>query len=311
MMGKQLTVIIPTYNRCQDVCKNVLFLDQCITNSGLSDDVKVIVSDNHSDDDTYKSLTELKKSISNDFEFRTQLKNIGGTFNSRSVLKDVQTSYAMLLGDDDFLDKDYLRIVIDAINNDSDIAAIFPNFHSNLSNNCRDDIVEDKIYEAGTKALGLMFKAHQMSGLVFKTEGVLETLFKKKGENRYYQVYCMGYNMLRGKTLHITRNPMCVNDTNKKFWTYGNDGLWDDMLLNIRLLDLAEPERRRLERYYLLHYSWSVVPRFVKNPINFVKAIAGLKNMTTSTKWVVLPYMFMSCCLIFYRKKIRKVGKVK
>ena len=216
-MGKQLTVIIPTYNRCQDVCKNVLFLDQCITNSGLSDDVKVIVSDNHSDDDTYRSLTELKKSISNDFEFRTQLKNIGGTFNSRSVLKDVQTPYAMLLGDDDFLDKDYLRIVIDAINNDSDIAAIFPNFHSNLSNNCRDDIVEDKIYEAGTKALGLMFKAHQMSGLVFKTEGVLESLFKKKGENRYYQVYCMGYNMLRGKTLHITRNPMCVNDTNKKF----------------------------------------------------------------------------------------------
>lgn len=80
-MGKQLTVIIPTYNRCKDVCKNVLFLDQCITNSGLSDDVKVIVSDNHSDDDTYKSLTELKKSISNDFEFRTQFKNIGGTFN--------------------------------------------------------------------------------------------------------------------------------------------------------------------------------------------------------------------------------------
>ncbi|MCD7812310.1 MAG: glycosyltransferase family 2 protein [Ruminococcus sp.] len=310
-MNEILTIIIPTYNRCSDVCKQTKYLDECITEYGLENKIKVVVTDNHSEDGTYVTLLQLQPQIKNQFEFRTQEKNIGGTYNSRSVLKTVETPYTMLLGDDDFLDKQYLNIVIDYIERDAEITAIFPNFHSNTSKNCRDGITEDRIYEPGTKNLGMMFKAHQMSGLVFKTEGVLDTLFAMHGENRYYQVYCMGFNMLRGKAVHITRCPMCVNDTNKKYWSYGNDSLWDDMFLNIRLLDISEKTRKEMERYYLLNYSWSVFPRFLKHPIVFMKSIASLENMTKGTKRLVIPYMIGSSFLIVYRKKIKKVGKVK
>lgn len=310
-MDSLLTVIIPTYNRKNDVCMNALYLDKCIRKYNLDEKVKVIISDNHSEDGTFQGLLEIKPQLKSNFEFRIQDSNLGGTFNSRSVLKTVTTPFSMLLGDDDILDEEYLSIVIDYIEKNKDIAAIFPNFHSNISNNCRDDIAEDRIYDKGTKNLEMMFKAHQMSGLVFKTDSVLDTLFAKHGENRYYQVFCLGFNMLRGKTVHITRNPMTVNDTNKKFWSYGNDCLWDDMLLNIRLLDIPNSEIRRLERHYISHYAWSAVPRLLKHPIKFLKAVSGLKNMSASTKALVLPMMFVSCIRIVYQKRIKKVGKVK
>lgn len=310
-MDKLLTIIIPTYNRKADVCKNILFLDNCIYKYGLVEKVSVIVSDNHSEDGTYEELLKLQDRLKCDFEFRTQEKNIGGTFNSRSVLKEVSTPFAMLLGDDDFLDEEYLSIVLGYIENRKTVTAIFPNFHSNIRDSCRDDITEDRIYEKGVKNLGMMFKAHQMSGIVFKVEGVLKTLFAKHGENRYYQVYCLGYNMLRGEAVHITRNPMTVNDTNKKFWSYGNDGLWDDMLLNVRLLELSEYDIRRLERFYLVNYSWSSAAKLVIHPIRFLRGVYGLKNMTISSKVLLLPLMVISCIKIVYQKKIKKVGQVK
>lgn len=307
--NKLLTIVIPTYNRCEDVCKNVRFLDECITKYKLGEKIYVIVSDNHSDDGTYNALKELSRDLKNDISFRCQEKNIGGTFNSRSVLKDVITPYAMLLGDDDFLDEAYLDIVINYLENNKEISAIVPNFHSNLSNNCRDNIREDRFYAKGSQHLGLMFKAHQMSGLVFRVDGVLDTLFAKHGENRYYQVFCVGFNMMRGTAVHITRNPMCVNDTNKKFWSYGNDGLWDDMFLNIRLLDLKNKDRKRIERYYLKNYSWSCIPKFARHPVSSMKMVAGLHNMTNGTKWMVPFLMVYSGFKIVYTKKIRKVGR--
>ncbi len=307
-MKDLLTIVIPTYNRKVDICRQVRHLDQCITTNGLKDLVLVIVSDNHSEDDTYSSLLELQDKLNSRFEFRTQEKNIGGTYNSRSVLRDVVTPYAMLLGDDDFLDIGYLSIVMEYLISDKMITAIIPNFHSNTSKNCRDSITEDKIYKQGIESVGLMFKAHQMSGIVFKVDQVLETLFAKNGENRYYQTFCIGFNILRGNAVHITRCPLCVNDTNEKFWSYGNDGLWDDMFMNIRILDINPVERRRLERYYLLNYSWSKIPRFIKHPIEFMKSVINLQNMTTYTKWLVIPCLFVSGIVIAYRKKIRRDG---
>lgn len=306
---KILTIVIPTYNRCEEVCKNISLLNDCITKNNLSDRIKIIVSDNHSEDDTYNKLLSLKNQYSIDLECKRQEKNIGGTNNSRSIMRILDTPYALLLGDDDYLDERYLPLVIKYLERRKDISAIIPNFHTNLNNNCRDAIVEDRLYKKGINNIGLMFKAHQMSGLVFKMDGVMETLYERNGENEYYQTFCIGYNILRGTTVHITRFPVCVNTTNKKFWSYGKNGLWDDMFLNIKILELPYKERMMTERYYLLNYSWTYVLRFFKNPIDFVRSINGLKNMTDTTKRIVIPLMFCSVIKIIYKKRIKKEGK--
>lgn len=306
---KILTIVIPTFNRKKDICKNILLLNECIEKKQLQDKIKIIVSDNHSEDGTYEELLKIKKIINADLECIEQKENIGGTNNSRAILRNCLTPYVMLLGDDDYLHDNYLPTVINYIESNNDITAIIPNFYTNRSVNCRDSICEDKLYKKGTKYLELMFKAHQMSGLVFKTEGVMNTLYTRKGENEYYQVFCIGYNILRGTTVHITRYPVCVNTTNSKYWSYGKNGLWDDMFLNIRLLRLPMSVRKKLERYYLINYSWTYAIRFIQHPVNFCKSIISLNNMTNSTKIIAIPLLFYSVLRIIYQKKIKKVGK--
>ncbi|MDD6824936.1 MAG: glycosyltransferase [Oscillospiraceae bacterium] len=307
---KILTIIIPTYNRRADVCKNILMLNDNITKYNLQDKIKIIVSDNHSEDGTFAELLKIKNKIKIDLECIEQKQNIGGTNNSRFILKSVKTEFALLLGDDDYLDEKYLSIVVDYLEKRDDITAIVPNFYSNLSKNCRDDIGEDVFLHQGVNNLPLMFKAHQMSGLVFKVENVLSTLYERNGENEYYQAFCIGFNILRGTSIYITRNPVCVNVTNKKFWTYGKAGLWDDMFLNIKILQLTDKDRKKIERNYLYYYSWAEIPRLIKSPVQFMKNVFLMNNMTYSTKCLVLPLMFCSGIGILYRKKIKKLGKL-
>ena len=106
-MDKVLTICIPTYNRANK-------LNECLTrifSLAKSEEVEVIISDNASSDNTQevaKSWMKKHKNVS----YQRQEKNMGPDVNFDSVLRKVQTKYALLLGDDDLLPEGFLEYYI-------------------------------------------------------------------------------------------------------------------------------------------------------------------------------------------------------
>lgn len=94
-----LTIGIPTYNRSK-------YLDRCLgaimDDIGNDDDIEVLVSDNHSVDDTPDILDKYKKQYSNLRVIRQEY-NIGATHNYECIWDNAAGEYVNLIGDDDYI----------------------------------------------------------------------------------------------------------------------------------------------------------------------------------------------------------------
>lgn len=104
-----VTVGIPTYNRALLVARAI--------DSALAQDypqLEIIVSDNASTDGTAEACREC---AARDSRLRCvrQLHNIGATRNFEEVLRLASGEYFMWLGDDDWIDPDYVRLCLGAL----------------------------------------------------------------------------------------------------------------------------------------------------------------------------------------------------
>jgi glycosyltransferase involved in cell wall biosynthesis len=99
----ELTVIIPTYNRSDLLLKAI---ESCVAQDDSRFDL--IIIDNHSDDNTAELLKSFKlnhdwaKIIEND-------ENVGAGKSIQRALDSVNTEWATILCDDDFLDHSFVR----------------------------------------------------------------------------------------------------------------------------------------------------------------------------------------------------------
>lgn len=96
--SKQLSIFIPTYNRC-DLLKDAL---NSLIHEAYKYNISIIISDNNSIDDTENMVNEFKNKYKNIFYSKNE-KNVGIDKNMLSVLKLVKTKYCFMLGDDDLL----------------------------------------------------------------------------------------------------------------------------------------------------------------------------------------------------------------
>jgi acetyltransferase-like isoleucine patch superfamily enzyme/glycosyltransferase involved in cell wall biosynthesis len=97
-MSKLLTIVIPTYNRCEYLRQLVPALWSEV--SACRDQVDIIVSDNASTDDTAVAMATLQEEGC-EFRYLRRPFNIGMDGNFTETLVMVQTRYCWLLGDDD------------------------------------------------------------------------------------------------------------------------------------------------------------------------------------------------------------------
>ena len=110
-----LSICIPTYNRCSFLMKNLhYFLER------NSSEIEVVISDNASTDDTYQCVTQLieERQLSNFRYYRNDV-NIGPDANFSKVLELSEGNYSLLLGDDDFLQPDFLNVLLPFIKENS------------------------------------------------------------------------------------------------------------------------------------------------------------------------------------------------
>lgn len=127
-MKKNLSILVPTYNRIISLKNNIKKLENIITNLNIQKYVKVIISDNFSEDHTYLEIKKIIRTLNIDVELYQQIENIGLEKNALFTLKKSKSDFSMFLGDDDYISEEFLHKVFQYIQN-SEVTCILPNFY--------------------------------------------------------------------------------------------------------------------------------------------------------------------------------------
>lgn len=260
-----LSICIPTYNRSEDLIKNLQILENQILNNRLERKVDIIVSDNNSTDDTKAKLLAFAEKTHVNITTLFQKKNTGAEINQLIVGEASNSSFILLLGDDDYLDGRYLPNVIKALEENSNLKCIIPNYNgiTPLGEfiSSRDPMATRKYYKKGFEScLANSWKAHQLSGLVFAKGDVYEVYHRKGVHNLYPQIFLLSYNLLKGDCLYMPEYPTLVTHIPqvKKDWSYGKDGLIGDIFDNYMHLDLSQKQVSQLQKDFLRRNAWRV-----------------------------------------------------
>lgn len=252
-MNKVLTICIPTYNRADCLKYNLDLLNRYI-NIELSKKIEIIISNNGSNDNT--DTIVLEHPINNRIRiiYNKFKENKGLIYNFSFVINRVETDWLMLLGDDDYLHEDYLSNVIKEIQNSPSLSCIIPNFIGVTpegKETCNRDPKGVRTYfkKGFDSCLQNSWKAHQMSGLVFRKTPAFDELKKQSINNLYPQIFLIAYSCLHGDCLYLPEYSTKVTQISQsnKDWNYGDDGLINDICQNYKKIGISQIQRGKLE----------------------------------------------------------------
>ena len=294
-----LTILIPTYNRENFLKKNCADIAEMICSNGLESEVGLVISNNASTDGTGQFLDAFKDSAKINVNVIHQAENIGSVNNVLFLLKHSDTKYILFLGDDDFLHSDYLSEVVSAIKNiKSNISAIIP---SNIAVSesgeelgySRDTHLETKVYSTGfASCLANSWRGHQLSGLVFRREGLWDLCETNNITNMYLFIYLVAVSCLRGRVVHLTSLPVKISRPTQeaKGWSYDADGLISHIFDNYKKLEgISFIQRMRLELKVLDEQYWRYMMYLKKGFGAFIRAMWKIvtgKNTSKPTKFL-------------------------
>jgi glycosyltransferase involved in cell wall biosynthesis len=309
-----LSILIPTYNRKQELKKNLAKILNYIKNNKLKDIVEIIISDNNSPDQTADFVNNFindNKEIT--IKLKRQKKNIGLEKNSINILTLSNAEYVMFLGDDDFINEKYLLEVLKLIKNDKGISCIIPSYQNILPsgkklNRGRDLHKKSKRYKKGfINCLINSWRGHQLSGLVLKRENLFYEYEKNLVNNIYLFIFFVAISSLKGDTFHLTDYPVLVTrpGQSKKDWGYGDDGLIFEVFDNYKKLPgITLPQRALLELRFLDVHYWRYAMYLKLGIRNFLNAILKIikgKNTSFITKIifpVAIPFIFIKHLIV-------------
>lgn len=261
-----LSICIPTYNRAKDLEYNLSLLEKYIKEGDLSDKVQLLISDNHSTDNTSEVIESYSKVLG--IKAFEQNYNIGGHNNTLFLVEHCDTEWVMCLGDDDYLEPWYIGECLKQIEEHPSIGCIIPNYidyfpATGKYGELREVGCETKYYKAGFDAcLRNSWLGHQLSGLCFRRAGVMEAFRKGRMDNLYPQIFFISYCALHYDVLHFGQKCLRVSiiPQSQKDWNYREDGLVNDIFENYKHLGLSPLKRAILEAYHLkkdMRYLWA------------------------------------------------------
>jgi glycosyltransferase involved in cell wall biosynthesis len=281
-----IEILIPTYNREQDLVENILCLDKLVKNEGLQGKFRLIVSNNASTDNTEQELETIKSKISLEIVVYKQDHNIGLEKNAVFTLENATADYVMFLGDDDYLPEGYLSKVAEIVNK-NEIGVIIPRFVGLYSDGTikggRQDFNMREKQASFMSVLDLSEYGHQLSGLVFKREGVIETyLSDDKNRNIYLFIFFITYGLLRYKSVYLPQFAVKVTQSNSKDWSYDDSGLLTEIYKNYQSIFKTNRTKKVLASLnFTLQQSWRF--RFAYSPIGSLKALKHILLSKTDT----------------------------
>lgn len=253
---KLLTVIIPTYKRTNDLIKNLNLLKDIFNQLDVVESIDILISADGSPKEHVEALENYKKESPLGITLYVQEKNLGLSGNELFLVEQVKTQFAMLLGEDDYLNANLVssELAYIAAVKENQVSCIIPNFYGIDENGKRirrdrNKQREDKICDTG--ALEELYQAHQMSGLVFRVEGLSEYYRENAPENVYPHLIFVGYSMAQGKTVLITKNPFQNTYIKQKSFDYTYDGLTDEIIRIYNCLPFSEKKKTSAIKHFL------------------------------------------------------------
>ncbi len=302
-----LDILIPTYNRCEFLKKNVNNLLSQLDGTN----VNIIISNNASKDKTQDYLFEIQN-----YERVTvfnQRENIGLQANFIFLMEASNADYVMLLGDDDFLDNKYLIEVQNLIKNVKPHCIIGNTMSVDEYNNPLGYIRDNKRgtlkFSRGTySALRLNKFASQMSGLVFKRSGIVDSFRNHQVNNLYPQIYFSIHSIELGDCFYITDYPTRITQViqDKKDWSYTKDLLLGEKFDNYKAYYGKRSMLRVIfELWMLSQPSKALIETLVRKPYDLLSYIYFSDKWSSVTK-LCLPFCLVFSIILGVYGKIRK-----
>lgn len=307
-----IDILIPTFNRREFLVSNVSFLEREIAEYNLEHIVKIIVYDNFSDDGSYEALAgDEQLRYTNIFRHE---KNVGLERNALSVLNVSEAEYVMFLGDDDRLPRGYLNLVVDHLSSDNRIGLVLPGivarYESGEDVNVKRAGSKREIITSGFKSqLKYGYLTHQLSGCVFKRNGVFEA-YEKLGENKniYPFIFFALYCQQRFSSLYLPDMKVAVFEGNKKDWAYNDVGLLDEIARNYLAVFKGSCLKVSLCLMYICcQQSWRLRTNSVRNHVKAIKFLFNIPEICSAFKVAIVPVMFP---FLIKNIVLRNFGKV-
>lgn len=231
-----IDVLIPTYNRGEDVLANLKDLEAQIARYNLWEVVQIIISDNCSPDQTAELVQTYcaNKPANLQVHYYRNRENIGLERNAVAVLERATSPFVLFLGDDDFLAEGYLNYCYQSIQQYHDLGCIIPGILSVFQDGTSKDVrgnAPEEIQEAGFAALlDWSHWGHQMSGILCRREGLLTSYLEQPDyRNPYLFLYFTAYSLLHYRGIYNPQYKTRVNTFNEKDWGYNKVGLLDEV----------------------------------------------------------------------------------
>ncbi len=274
-----IEILIPTYNRSKYLVKNILHIDTLIKKEDLGGKFRIMISNNDSTDDTNLALEQVKNKVGIELVIYQQETNVGLEKNAIFILENATSDYVIFLGDDDYFPDGYLTKLLN-ISNFNEYGVVIPGVSSLTQDGvitpARADL-KTRSHEPGFNAL-LDFShfGHQLSGLFFEREGVVEAYkADEKNRNIYLFIFFIGFVMQRRPSLYAPGYQVLVTEGNSKDWSYDASGLLTEIFRNINALYPNDRcQRVKLCIQMMKRQSWRI--RLGKNPLLAVKSFSHL-----------------------------------
>jgi hypothetical protein len=126
---RSIDICVPTYNRRDQLNKTINKLIEVISGSIYKNQIKIIISNNGSSDDTKNYLDSIDKQYSF-ISILHQNLNIGFVENIRSLWSKSHATYIWTISDDDFYSKDLIeKIIFESIVDGNSNVFILNSFH--------------------------------------------------------------------------------------------------------------------------------------------------------------------------------------
>lgn len=260
-----LSILIPTYNRAEFLKKNIELLYHHIIKGNLENEIEILISNNYSSDNTHELVNNfIKSNRVIQIRYYLQEKNLGLERNALFVLGVAKGDYVMFLGDDDFIEFEYLVLSLDHLKKHPLTSCVVPNYipvdiKGIKIGPGRDDTCTDSLTKAGfSNCLKNSWRGHQLSGLFFRREGLYDIYRERKVSNIYLFIFFVSISCLKGDTYHFTKFPVKVTQPGqeKKDWNYGKDGLLNEVFDNYRKLPVNFFRQTILQIDFFKRQSW-------------------------------------------------------
>lgn len=298
-----IDILIPTYNRAQDLTENIHLLYKQIEKDSLFDQCQIIITDNCSPDNTQSAITALIQQYPKlTIQYYRNEENIGLEPNAVKVLSKASSPFVMFLGDDDYLENGYLVYCINKIQGIKNLGGIIPGltavYADGTEKPSRIENFEEEVLEAGYDTVWKYSHfGHQMSGLLCLRNQLLETyLAKKEYRNPYLFLYFITNRMANYTTVYAPKYKTKVNVHNGKDWGYNTVGLLDEVYkCYYPLVDQFGEEKvaKLLHRFTVIHsyrlaFKSKSITKLYKQYKQLVKTTPPLKGFKAGLKKIFI-----------------------